>query len=63
MGKVSIAVKTFGVCDFSRLAVMGLTLAALTLAALALVIFGADDSYPKTSHLQNQVMKVNLSLL
>jgi len=33
---VSIAVKTFGVCDFSRLA----------LAALALVVFGAYDSYP-----------------
>jgi len=35
-GKVSVAVKTFGVCDFSRLA----------LAALALVVFGAYDSYP-----------------
>jgi len=38
---VSIVVKTFGVCDFSRLAVYG-----LALAALALVVFGAYDSYP-----------------
>ena len=36
LGKVSIAVKKFGVCDFPRLA----------LAALALVVFGAYDSYP-----------------
>ena len=36
MGKVSIDVQTFGVCDFSCLA----------LAALALVVFGAYDSYP-----------------
>jgi len=36
LGKVSIAVKTFGVCDFSQSA----------LAALALVVFGAYDSYP-----------------
>jgi len=40
LGKVSIAVKTFGVCDFSRLA------HGLALAALALVVFGAHDSYP-----------------
>jgi len=34
-------VKTFGVCDFSRFG--GYRLA---LAALALVVFGAYDSYP-----------------
>jgi len=41
LGKVSIAVKTFGVCDFSHLAV----------TALALVVFGAYDSYPKNAAL------------
>jgi len=41
LGKVIIAAKTFGVCDFSRLA------DGLTLAALALAVFGAYDSYPK----------------
>jgi len=45
LGKVSIAVKTFGVCDFSRLAVTD-----LALAALALVVFGAYDSYPTSKH-------------
>jgi len=34
-------VKNFGVCDFSRLGGCG-----LALAALALVLFGAYDSYP-----------------
>jgi len=29
----------------------GLALAALALAALALVVFGASDSYPKIPHL------------
>jgi len=42
LGNVSIAVKNFGVCDFSRFGGYG-----LALAALALVVFGAYDSYPK----------------
>jgi len=41
LGEVSIAVKTFGVCDFSCGGY------GLPLAALALVVFGAYDSYPK----------------
>jgi len=36
-----IAVKNFGVCDFSRFGGYG-----LALAALALVLVGAYDSYP-----------------
>jgi len=36
-----VAVKDFGVCDFSRLGGYG-----LALATLALVVFGAYDSYP-----------------
>jgi len=38
LGKVSIGVKTFGVCGYG-----------LALAALALVVFGAYDSYMHTT--------------
>ena len=56
LGKVSIAVQTFGVCDFSRLAVTDWRLRiggyGLALAALALVVFGAYDSYPSVQDVQ-----------
>ena len=41
LGKVSIAFKTFGVCDFSRLAVTD-----WRLRRWGRVFFGAYDSYP-----------------
>jgi len=44
---VSIAVTTFGVCVFSRLA----------LAALALMAFGAYDSYPLLSSPKNGAIR------
>jgi len=41
-----MAVKNFGVCDFSRLAVTDWRLRRWRLWFLALVVFGAYDSYP-----------------
>jgi len=41
LGKVSIAVKTFGVCDFSRLVVTDWRLCGVGACG-----FGAYDSYP-----------------
>ena len=48
LGKVSIAVKTFGVFGGYGLA----------LAALALVVFGAYDSYPKRIFFRFYLKKV-----
>jgi len=60
LGKVSIAIKTFGVCDFSRLAVTDWRLRRWRLCFLALMTAThLDRSRAKKSKLLSLVRKLN----